>query len=225
MKLMHPALSSPIEFEENTVVTWVIENIPLFAECVLALTHQIDQGMPGAFVLSKNSSECLMHKTMLLVRDPAGIDLNTDKRLVNGMLAQIKSVAIHDAYAETSAIESQILSYAYRLFDAIDYPLSLSKSIDAAALMKCFGLEIEQGETLLERCSSLMRAAQAFMRTAVVVFVGLKAYLTPEALTLLYQDAFTQKLHLLLLEPTTRPRLAAERVIITDPDLCEIRYP
>ena len=53
MKLVHPLLSSPIQFPENCVPVLVIENSVIFRKVVTELVRQ-SEGEDGSFVFSVN---------------------------------------------------------------------------------------------------------------------------------------------------------------------------
>lgn len=220
MMLAHPLLQSPIKFRENSVPVLIVENGQLFRQLIADLLAQ-ENGEPGEFALSDNSSLIEIGKNVQITLNPLFLEL--DGRRILTKIQQMAVTAAEDQPAKTAECLAALNDYGAALTAAIPFNVTFSEMGNADDVVKALAFHVDMEEmSIPEQLLEMMRLHRECFRKKLFVFVNLKAFLSEEEITLFYQSVFYEKLSVLLLESgqkeTVRPY---EEVRIIDEDLCE----
>ena len=103
--------------------------------------------------------------------------------------------------------------------------MSFADEINMQSLLKALGVEFEnEYNSICEKLLVYMRIINRYFQKEVFVLVNLKTFVNEDELKDFYQNAFYEKLNLLLFESTERKSMGnAEEVTVIDEDMCEVR--
>lgn len=220
MKLVYSEWEQSIQLKENCVNILSIESPLYFSKIIGEVKGQIE-GNEGGFVLSDEKMLDLK-KHAGLVLSPFLIDIHS-KKLLNALYKELEQIASDEEVLSTNQLKSEILSYIARLGDYLDYDLEIPEDFDISELFKISGVKFEADNQSL--CSSLLNylvLCHRILGWDVIFAVGLKTFFSKDQLSLLYENIFQNKIHLVLLENRNPYLLSGEQVITIDRDLCEI---
>ena len=119
---------------------------------------------------------------------------------------------------------SEINAVAAQISTELEFSAAFNPIETPDALVKLMGFHLDREslsfpELLLE----WMRVQRRFFGKRLLIFYGLKAWLTREELEAFYRQVFYEKYNLLLVEPFQRyAALEGECLTIIDEDLCVI---
>lgn len=223
MRLMHPLLSDPIRFTENSVPVLVAENPLAFRRLVFDL-HSSSEGDGGETVLSLNYNklECKEYLQVIMnffALDPDG------RRLSNAFQSVLLRTVKEELSVETYALNEAISDYLAALSSALQQTSSFTQQDFLPPLLKAihFRPYVEQVQPL-EQLIQYIQLHNSLLGNMCFVLINAKCFFTAEELKEFYKIATYQKWHLLLLEATdTTDRNEEEVYYIIDRDLCEIR--
>lgn len=120
-------------------------------------------------------------------------------------------------------LQGEIISYLEKLIKRVPYPLDFDVEENMAGLLKLCHVEIDdQGEILVEKIMSYIKALKQFCNVNIIFFVNLKSYLSQQELEELYKFTFYEKISLILLENSAKEKLENESICVWDRDLCII---
>lgn len=220
MKLAHHSWNNCLDWKEGEVGCLIVEHPSLFTNIVEDITLQAD-GEEGDLVFSEMGKDFNFAKQGVLVRDIIGLDMN-HKKIANAITARLRENALTDFLVEIQRTQMAIYTLMEALVQTVNYPLEFEAQFDVSALIKAANVHCAQDGSLAERVLGFSLAAQEFLSTELLVFVGLKAYLSTSDLLALYNDWAYKKLSVLLLESTQREILLNEKTLLIDADLCEL---
>lgn len=220
MKIVHPEWIRSLEWKDFSPAYLVIEEPGMYYSLVTELTRQIESG-EGNFVCSHEEKILDMGKDSLLIRDLWNVDLN-QKKLLNGVLANLKNLALEDYYIETQQILCQIGEYVQSLLDSSMEPLLWNEEMDISVLLKMVGVSLGNPEDPLERLMDYIRLAQEFLHIRLVILVGMRAFLKNDIYISFCRELASRGIFVLFLEGGQPERLLGEKMLILDEDRCEI---
>lgn len=224
MNLAHYQKGIFLPLEENHINILVIEHTSMLSDVLQELCAQLE-GKDGGFIAAENDHIFQFSNTVSLILEPFSLQCN-DKKLLNLLYKQLEKEAVDNLYPETMALHAQILRYVEKLLVQTPYPLVCGDTIELPALWKAVQIEFDDhAESLCESILNYLQVLVSFTRIRIVIFLHLKAYLSPEELQEIYQYAFYQKIHLLLIESHVHDKIDCEHTWIIDSDLCIISYP
>jgi CRISPR-associated protein Csn2 len=220
MKLVYSEWEQSIQLKENCVNILCIENPLYFSKIIGEIKSQVE-GKEGGFVLSDEKILDLKNHAGLIL-SPFLIDFHS-KKLLNALYKELNQIASDEEVMSTNQIKSEILSYIARLSDYLDYDLEIPEDFDILELFKISGIKFDADDQSL--CSSFLNylvLCHRILKWDVIFTVGLKTFFSKAQLSLLYENVFQNKIHLILLENNNPYLLSGEQVITIDNDLCEI---
>lgn len=220
MKLAHFRWNNCLSWNLGEVGCLVLENPALFTSVIADITNQTE-GYEGDVILSEENETINLAKLCLCVRDVFAMDLN-NRRINNAILTQLKENAITDFILETKKVQSDLINLMENLVQTVRYPLEFDKELDVYTIVKLANIKCAKAGNLLEQILDFSLATQEFLQIKLMVFVGLKAYLSQSELLKLYDDWRFANIQVLLIEPYQRDILPNEKTLIIDNDLCEI---
>ena len=224
MNLAHYKKGIYLPFEENHINVLVIEHTSMLSNVLQELYAQ-SEGKDGGFIVAEEEQIFQFSQIVSVILEPFSLQCN-NKKLLNLLYKQLEKEAMENLYPETMALHTQILQYIEKLFVQLPYPLVCGDTIELPALWKAVQIEFDDtAESLCESILNYLQILATFTHIRIVIFLHLKAYLSPDQLQEIYQYAFYQKLHLLLLESSVYGKIDCENTWIIDSDLCIISYP
>lgn len=107
MKLAHPMLNQPIEWENISVNSFVIENSIMYRNFIKELYEQ-SKGLGGNFILSDNLSIKDISKYVEIIPDILMIESSTNKKIITGIVKELTDIAINEKHVELQNLYSKI---------------------------------------------------------------------------------------------------------------------
>ncbi len=222
MKIVHPELTAPLEWNIYHPAHLVVEDPKIYLRFLCELSAQ-SQGDEGCFVLSEKNETVSLDKDAVLIRDPLSIDLN-QRKIMSAVTAKLRGIAKEELFIETQILQTQIQEYTQRLFDMITQPLYCDEQIEFSAILKASGMHMENAEHPIERILDYVQAAQEFLHIKLVILTGIRSLFTDEIYMQFCKEIAARKLHILFLESSFKKRIFEERVLIVDSDHCELLF-
>ncbi len=221
MRIVHPAMTAPIVFSENTHQVLVVENTELYRKMISDLFAQT-QGEEGEFVLSKDFEPIECQKHLHVVLDFFHISAN-DKKLQTKFVAVIKNIVNYDLTVETAQVVESLHQYLSAVIRESPYDVDIVQDIDPMAIIKATGLQLHmETENLLDRLISYLSLCHELLPLPCFVLIGMSAYFNRDEIAQLQEMAAYKKWNLLRIEHTQAPPLLGECHRIIDEDLCEL---
>lgn len=221
MKIVNARYNLSLGLNENSVNVLVVEHPQVFADIVYSLFHQ-SCGGEGEFILSENNKELKFDKYMDLIIDPFSLELN-NRKILNKLYAQLNSLG-NECSEKKDKINSEIVQIlddivSISRYNNIDFQLDIGW-ID---IFKLYGVKFGKNYTsLLEKLIEYMKILTHICDISIICFVNCKSYLSSMEIQSLYQMAFYNKIHLILIESSEKEPNVNEKVFIIDCDKCLI---
>lgn len=220
MKLVHPNLIQPLEWNRDSLILWSIENpgaYLLFAQELLAQSR----GEDGEFVFSDNDAEIPFIKRIEIVDSPLRVSPN-DKRILTKLYLRLQKSCAEEYYLKSQEIIDRLRNFLLEIEYATDAILDFDDAIDVSGLFKMANLRIFTDESDLEGNILLfLQNANEYLGIKVFVFFNLCSFLTMEQIDELRKKAVENSFSVLLIEnkcPTDYNGIK----YIYDSDKCEI---
>lgn len=222
MKLVSSKYNIKIEFKENTINNLIVEN-KKYLRNIINDFLDILNGEEGEFILSRNSNILDIKNEIELILNPFSLNLNNRKTL-NKIYKDMEEIGNESKYIrETKEILNNLIKYLENLISETEYPLNYEMDIDFKKIFKVFGLEIQLGDSFLERIIDYITIYREIFKVNIFVFLNLKSYLTKEEYIELYKYICQKKIIILNIETNlNKEKYKWEEVNIIDEDLCEI---
>lgn len=222
MKLVYHQLNQPIVLSENKVNVVVIEN-PLFYRNFILDLQDCLLGKNEKFVLSDNDRELNLGKSLYVIFSVFNIEINSHK-IISQLYESLDNIAHTDEFIyDTNSFEADLATYAVKLLQKSDLPLTFNENIDLVSIFKALNIRFdEEGNSIVDKLAAFIELAKAFLKIKILCFINAKSFLTAEELKLLYKAAEYHKMQLLFIENKEYDRFSCEKYIIIDLDLCEI---
>lgn len=223
MKLANADWTNTLSWDALHPGSLVLEHPNLFLQVVSDLTEQMD-GEEGKLIFSTGLDQISLAKDALLIRDLWSVDVN-QKKLLNGVLAKLKSLAREEYEVEIQHILSKLNQLMEGILQTSMLPLVWDDTPDVQTIFKVMGLQLENVEDPVERLVDYVRLAQEFLHTKLVVLVGARGFLTYDCASALCEDFRSAELPVLFVDGTVYPLLPGEKRLLIDSDYCELLLP
>ena len=220
MKLAHFDFENVFELSPGIVNVLVIEPENYFFKYCSEIQRQINGG-EGCFVLSENDEILNLSKCAVFTESYWSFQVN-ERKVSSKLYSSLAEIAETKFLQDYRNICQQILEFLMKLNAESECPICFGDEVDMSLLFKMFGVDIEVGDTFLEKLLAFMRVQSILCGMQCFFFVNLKTFLTEKELKLLYHEVELMESCIFLIENTYKPKLPAEHVIIIDRDLCEI---
>lgn len=223
MRLINAEWNLDVQFKENMVNQVVIEEPQIYVAILSELYAQINGG-EGKFLLSQGEKECSISKDMDIVINPFGITANC-RKMQTKLQTELKEELSEFFYSEYLTVQAEVLRLWEQVTAHLPYELEYADAIEMGSFLKLGDIKfVEETGDLLSSICQYIKLLQWLLNVKVLVLVNIKSYLTKEQIELLYQEAFYDKVQLLLIESREDYHLDSESVIIIDKDKCLISY-
>ena len=223
MKLAHPDMHFTISISEDRFPLLILERSDIFQEYILQLCRQAE-GSSGPFVLSDNWIPIDMGKSTFVLTDLFHIELN-GRQQTTALIKYLNSMAVSEQHIQnTLSLQEVLFQWIVDLETDLPFAVIHNTNIDISAVMKAMGIRFDdETENLSEKICSLIRICAAYLKTRLLIIVGLHDVMDPEELEIIYKTAMYEKLPILSIERhQPLSTLAYEQLYLIDRDLCEI---
>lgn len=220
MKFAHPQLDCVLDAGGDRVATLVIENPRFFRELLQDVDAQI-RGGNGRSVLSKNDR-------ILSFSDHAEtidgfIHFQTGRKpLLTRLTNRLEALATEEEnYMRTAGFMAELEKYILELSMSLPCGVYCSK-MDFGGILKAVGINVlDDQESELERLLDYMELTRELERERLFILVNLRSYFSDEEVETFFASALAHELLILPVDSVSRARLANERRVTVDDDLCE----
>lgn len=221
MNLMYKPLGINMQFEENTVNVFCVENTEVFSDIVRSLYLQTS-GSNGNFLLSDKEKELNISKSIQFVINPFEIDVNS-KKIIGSLYKSLDAYAVSDMIKEKTEIYSYIQHFVEGLLSLSPFSLSYKEDIAVQDILKICDVKIDTADvSLAEMLCSYVKVMSEICGYHIFVFYNLKSFLSEDDLGDFYGFCFYQKVFPVILESHQSPILRFENTLIIDKDKCII---
>lgn len=222
MKLAYNSIEPVIILDEYTPVVLSLESPQLFRDFLCDFQNQLDIG-EGQFTLSENDKIVQLHKSVDFLLDPTNTDIN-QKKILQKLYASLNKEA-NDAklFEETLEIKSSVNKFLLDLEYESEYILEHDVDFDLKGLFSATNLRfVQERSDFLARLSKYIEISRKFLGFKALVLVNISSYLSSEEIKLLWDAAAYNKLAILMIESNYTVKIAEEKLIIIDKDLCVV---
>ena len=220
MKLVHPNLIQPLEWNRDSTILWSIENPSAYLFFAQELLAQ-SRGEDGEFVFSDNDAEIPFIKRIEIVDSPLRVSPN-DKRILTKLYLRLQKSWAEEYYLKSQEIIDRLRNFLLEIEYATDAILDFDDAIDVSGLFKMANLRIFTDESdLAGNILLFLQNANEYLGIKVFVFFNLCSFLTMEQIDELRKKAVENSFSVLLIEnkcPTDYNGIK----YIYDSDKCEI---
>ena len=220
MKLMHPILNAPLDFEEGPIKRLVIENKHLYYSCVSEITNQgNDEG--GEFVLSKNNDILELSKSAKIVSDFHNFELS--RKEINKLLSYLETKATQEFTKELSEINRMALSITDLLLVNENQNVFYNEFsfIDFIKMMR-IEVRFDESSTLVEKVVEYIRFLNEYDMADFFIICGISRYIEPEEYILICDKLISVNVSLLFVDSDSGIEPLTIESVIIDKDLCVI---
>ena len=221
MRLVNSTYDIRFDLVENSVQVICIESQMAFRAMTESMWKQAEGG-DGDWILSDGEKTLSISKKTSCIMNPFALDCN-EKKILTKIYSQISELASEEYLTETAELNGQILCYIDTIIGKVPYELDEKVELDISGLLKLYDVKLNvEFEGLLEKIISYIRTVHLVCGIDVVVFVGIKQFLSEMEILELYEFSFYNKVHLVLMESVYINQIDHENVFILDKDLCII---
>ena len=221
MKLAHPFLSKPVEWEEGYVTSIIVEAPAFLYNFTTELIRQ-EAGDDGNFVLSHNNDILRIDKNLEIITDVFRMDF-ANKKIFAGLQKELAEIGRN----KYDAVLCQIYSDLQKLFEDMEqdlpYAIEYETICTPEPIIKLMNARPEQdADSLAEKLITYMELSKHYTGKNVFVILNMKAFLTKEQFQLLCKDIVYRKICVLFMDGVDLYSVGQEKKLIIDSDLCEI---
>lgn len=219
MMLANFSLANPIEFNDGTVNTVIIENPVFYRDFVSNLIFQINTKV-GNFVLSENNKPIDLSKNVCFISDIFSLDFET--RQITSQI--LKSIGEDCDEPQTGRIISELNMYAAELSAKSSFTVTFKDLTSTAELLKIFNFTIDtENLDFCEKITEYITLMSDCFDKKLFIILNMKSALSDDEHTEFCKLAAYKKFNILLIENRQCGVTAEnERIRIIDNDLCEL---
>lgn len=210
-----------MEFDENFVNVLVVESPRVMAEIVEGLCNQC-AGEDGDFVFSSSDQILKIPNLVEMVIDPIRLDFN-NRKILNRLYNELEEVG-RDVFLEKEDLNRQNIQLIDSVVENARYHnISYKMELAWKDLFKIYDLKIaKEYDFLAEKLIEYLNILANLTEVLLLVLVNVRSFLEEEDLQNLYEQAFYQKMQLLLIEHQEVKNGLSEKTYIIDRDRCFI---
>lgn len=224
MKLAHIALENQIDFKDDKIVFWDIEDTQIYYEFVRELKNQID-GEDGNFVLSNNLKSLKLDSNAEIIVGPFDMAFDS-KKIANLISKRIVKTAVEDEYfIKFQTIEKSIMEYLRNLIIDADLPVEVGP-IEIENLIKASSFKTSESNPFYDNLVNYVSLLLNLSKPKLLILVDIKRYIKQDFLAeflnfLQYEDVNVLFIDCCLNKFSNN----SARTYFLDKDHCEFEYP
>jgi len=224
MKLAHISIETPIEFNDNKIISWVLENPQTYLSFTKELICQ-NQGDSGNFVLSNNLKTLKIDSDVEMIVGPFIISLNSKKITTMITKRLTKSVSENDYIVKFQEIAKLAKNFLTDLAMDSDIPIEIGE-LHEENLIKIADFKVAEAKTFYENLVNYISLILNLFRPKLLVLVDIKSYIPSTDFNdfikfLEYEDVNVLFVDLL----TNNTNKCNTQTYFMDSDRCEFIYP
>lgn len=222
MKLVHPDLESQIILEIDVMSVWIIESPALFMRYVQELYFQTE-GVEGHFILSEDTIEQGISKSMEVIVNPFSVDIN-DRKILGKLYSRLSEMAFQEEmYMQTQEIMTVLQNYFFSLEYLSPHMLEADLEVDISSILRAMGVKFaNSADGIFENINQYIKIIAELLRKRVLVLVNARSYFDEKQLEELRKNAIYNEVALLLIENQQKSFSKPIKQYIIDEDGCEI---
>ena len=175
MKLAHIALENPIDFKDDKIVFWNIEDAQIYYEFVRELKNQID-GEDGNFVLSNNLKSLKLDSDAEMIVGPFDMAFDS-KKIANLISKRIIKTAVEDEYfIKFQNIEKSIMEYLKNLIIDSDLPVEV-EPVEIENLIKASSFKASKSNSFYDNLINYVSLLLNLSKPKLLILVDIKRYI------------------------------------------------
>ena len=224
MRLAHIALENQIDFKDDKIVFWDIEDTQIYYEFVKELKNQID-GEDGNFVLSNNFKSLKLDSNAEIIVGPFDMAFDS-KKIANLISKRIVKTAVEDEYfIKFQTIEKSIMEYLRNLIIDADLPVEVGP-IEIENLIKASSFKTSESNSFYDNLVNYVSLLLNLSKPKLLILVDIKRYIKQDFLAeflnfLQYEDVNVLFIDCCLNKFSNN----SARTYFLDKDHCEFEYP
>lgn len=222
MRFMHPLLSHPIHFTENSIPVLVIEHPSSLSSIIMDIQSQLS-GNKGECILSKEYSPISFANNALLFTNLFDFEY-MEKKILNGIIGECVTIAHSEHYyTQTKALQINIQEYVHAITQEFVTPLMYETMPIETVFKACKVSVMQQYASPEEYLIEYFTLAQQYLHTSLFIVVNARSFISKKNLLSLYSTIQYKKYTVLFIESHFSERFCEqENIYIIDADLCEI---
>ncbi|MBO5439994.1 MAG: type II-A CRISPR-associated protein Csn2, partial [Clostridia bacterium] len=187
MKLIHPILNNPINWKDNSINSFVIENPIIYRDFIKELYDQLE-GSRGKFVLSKDEEILELSKYTEMISDI--IQINTEnKKIITGIIKELTDISINERHLELTELYRKINEELNEIIFSSGMDIVYDDINDISQILKLYNVKPNDEKTsLAERILFYMELCEKYQKKKLFVFLNLHSYFTRHELELLFKN-------------------------------------
>lgn len=224
MKLAHIALENQIDFKDDKIVFWDIEDTQIYYEFVRELKNQID-GEDGNFVLSNNLKSLKLDSSAEIIAGPFDMAFDS-KKIANLISKRIVKTAVEDEYfIKFQTIEKSIMEYLRNLIIDADLPVEVGP-IEIENLIKASSFKTSESNSFYDNLVNYVSLLLNLSKPKLLILVDIKRYIKQDFLAEFLNFLQYEDVNVLFIDCFLRKILNnGARTYFLDKDHCEFEYP
>lgn len=222
MRLANTTFDFVINLHENTVASIVCENPSVFQELIVNLRNLFYEEK-SCWILSEKNGERIKTNKMDVIYSPFCFEINTTKFL-NKVHKDLVDIINNELFEQQQNISKEFLELIDLASNKLSYCIEIQPECNVKDILKAYSVVLEEGYgSLLEKLVTYIKLSASIHQSKCLFLIDIKRYLTKKEVIDLYQEAFYQKLYLILIESKYEEKLENENVVIIDKQKCVIR--
>ena len=221
MKLSHPMLNHPIDWEKSKINSFVIENSVMYRNFIRELYDQVS-GMKGEFVLSHDCELLDISKNIEMIGNVLDMDMD-NKRIISGIVRELTDIAVNEKSLEINEIYEKINGLISDVIFVSNNDIIFDDINDISHIFKMYNVRPDaENLSLAEKIIMYLELCEKFLNKKIFVLLNLHSFFTKQEMELLLEDIVYRKFNVFLIERYDYNALPQETKRIIDIDLCEI---
>ena len=224
MKLAHIALENQIDFKDDKIVFWDIEDTQIYYEFVRELKNQID-GEDGNFVLSNNLKSLKLDSNAEIIVGPFDMAFDS-KKIANLISKRIVKTAVEDEYfIKFQTIEKSIMEYLRNLIIDADLPVEVGP-IEIENLIKALSFKTSESNSFYDNLVNYVSLLLNLSKPKLLILVDIKRYIKQDFLAEFLNFLQYEDVNVLFIDRCLNKfSNNSARTYFLDKDHCEFEYP
>lgn len=223
MKLAHFMLEQPLNFNQDKIVSWVIEDSQHFWKFTCELLKQ-NQGEIGNFVLSNSLKTLKLDTDVEIMTGPFDIDFSS-KKITNMIAKKLLKTSIDDDYSmQFEEISQKIKSLLNELVIDANLPVEVG-DLEQDDLIKVANVKINQSDKFFEHLTNYLELILNLSNPKLLICINVKPFIKQEDMIEFNQFLLYQDVCVLFIDYLYSPNIICDtHTYFLDKDLCEFEY-
>ena len=223
MKLAHFELEQPIEFEQEKIISWVIEDSQTFWKFSKELINQIN-GISGKFVLSNDLKTLKLESDAQIITSLFDVDFSS-KKITNLISKRLLRTVAEDEYLiKFNEIAKDIKFFLEEVVSDADLPVEIG-DFEQDDLIKLANIKASESNLFFENLVNYLELVLNLLCPKLLVLVNIKQYLNVKQLEDFKKFLMYQDVSVLFLDYMFSNNIKCDsKTYFLDKDLCEFEY-